>query len=40
MATEAKKIYDSFGFLYPDYFLGLDLMGKQFSVQNFETRLK
>lgn len=40
MASEARKIYDSYGFLYPNYFIGLDMMGKQLTVENFDFRLK
>ena len=40
MASEARQIYDSYGFLYPNYFMGLDMMGKQLTVDIFDFRLK
>lgn len=39
MAAEAKKIYERLGFLSPDYLIGLDIMGKDFTVTNVEERL-
>ncbi len=32
LAYQAKKVYDKYGFLYPDYMLGLDTMGKNLTT--------
>lgn len=31
LAKHSKKIYDRYGFLYPDFMLGLDTIGLNFT---------
>lgn len=40
LADTSRGIYDHYGFLYPDYFVGLDVMGKDFTVQNIAKKIE
>ncbi len=40
LVKTSRQIYDRNGFIYPDWFVGLDILGADFTVANILARVQ